>query len=400
MRLLAIAVLSILLIGCRAEKSNDESTRAEDLIKWSMNIHRDLKTFQATCEWKISDGVEQGAASRRIVYQAPDKYRFAAVMPDGKPIRSSISDGKTIVEFGPAPKDGGKRYPAAPLTEVGTEVMRNPLLGGTLLYEWFGGSDNYDNVVNVSHPMFLGRVAEIGGEKAQVVKFYGAFLFGNVEALIGLTSGKVYRLEYDSDAMLARMKNDPRAQGVPQMLRTTETYQDIQFDKPVEPKLFVAEAPKGVDVIDASLAGPDGMPKIGSAAPDFEVVALDGKKHKLSEFKGKVVFLDFWATWCAPCRESLPITEELYKRFADQGLVVMAVSNETKDKVAKFWKENRYTMPVYLDAGSVAGRMYGATSIPLSVVIDRQGKISSGTLGLEEKERTISRLKLAGIKVD
>lgn len=112
-------------------------------------------------------------------------------------------------------------------------------------------------------------------------------------------------------------------------------------------------------------------------APDFTLNTLDGKKVSLKEFRGKVVFLNFWATWCPPCVIEMPAMEALHKRFKDKGLIVMAVnSEEGAAKVSKFIKKKSYTFLVLLDsAGSVSADTYRAIGFPTTYLINRRGMV-------------------------
>ena len=110
---------------------------------------------------------------------------------------------------------------------------------------------------------------------------------------------------------------------------------------------------------------------------------------KISEFKGKVVLIDAWATWCGPCRETMPRVQELYNEFKDQGLEVLAVSNETAPVVSRFLKDNTYTYPFYLDLDGSFGEDYKVESIPVAFVIDKNGNIVfRGHPGDHQKLRT------------
>lgn len=117
--------------------------------------------------------------------------------------------------------------------------------------------------------------------------------------------------------------------------------------------------------------------KNGNLAPDVELVALDGIVQRLSEFRGQVVFLNFWATWCGYCREEMPSMEKMWQEYRDRGFVVLAVSvGESKDKVRDFVKEYGLTFPVFLDPSQdVYGEFNRTNGIPQTYIIDRQGVI-------------------------
>lgn len=125
-------------------------------------------------------------------------------------------------------------------------------------------------------------------------------------------------------------------------------------------------------------------PLEGKPAPDIALTTLDGKEVKLSDQKGKVVLVDFWATWCPPCRESLPHVQELSadKAAAEKGLVVWAVNaRETKDKIEAFVKQNNYTFSVPMDAKGAAMKEYGVRGIPTTVVVGRDGTVKKVFVG-------------------
>ncbi len=117
-------------------------------------------------------------------------------------------------------------------------------------------------------------------------------------------------------------------------------------------------------------------------APDFSLEDLDGNSVTLSGFDGKVVFLNFWATWCPPCKEEMPSMEALYNRFKDEGLAVVAVTSyEGRKKVAKFIKSNAYTFTVLLDSSGMVSREYKAVFIPTTFLIDKNGMVVGKVTG-------------------
>jgi thiol-disulfide isomerase/thioredoxin len=125
---------------------------------------------------------------------------------------------------------------------------------------------------------------------------------------------------------------------------------------------------------------------------DFTLDALDGSRLSLSSFKGKVVFLSFWATWCGPCKEELPSIQALYQKLSGKGFVVLAVDlGEGKAKVEQFVKANNLTFPVLLDGDAAVGSSYGASSIPTNYLIDRSGRIIARVVGFDGVKWTASQ---------
>ncbi|OHD76884.1 MAG: hypothetical protein A2V99_12575 [Spirochaetes bacterium RBG_16_67_19] len=125
--------------------------------------------------------------------------------------------------------------------------------------------------------------------------------------------------------------------------------------------------------------------KEGTASIDFTLSDLSGKKVSLSSFKGKLVFLNFWATWCPPCRAEMPSMERLYQKLKGQGLVVLGVDlQEDAKSVQKFVNEHKLTFPILLDSDGRVGTTYGARSIPTTYIIGRDGSALGGTVGGRE----------------
>ena len=121
-------------------------------------------------------------------------------------------------------------------------------------------------------------------------------------------------------------------------------------------------------------------------ARDFTVSALEGGKLSLAALRGKVVFLNLWATWCDPCKEEMPAMERLWQRYRSQGLVVVALSMDSSGaKVVKpYIEQARYTYPIGLDPKMETASLYGARSVPSTFIIDRSGAIRAIALGPRE----------------
>jgi cytochrome c biogenesis protein CcmG/thiol:disulfide interchange protein DsbE len=123
---------------------------------------------------------------------------------------------------------------------------------------------------------------------------------------------------------------------------------------------------------------------VGKDAPDFSLPNLDDKTVKLSDYRGKVVFLNFWATWCKPCREEMPSMEVLYKNFERDGLVILAVSIDrvtTKKDIPPFVKGLSLTFPVLVDSWGQTDKRYKLMGVPETYIIDQQGVLREKVIG-------------------
>jgi len=122
---------------------------------------------------------------------------------------------------------------------------------------------------------------------------------------------------------------------------------------------------------------------VNAAAPDFEVAALDGTKTRLSDSKGKVVFLNFWATWCPPCRRELDDIQDLRRKMFDKPFVIMAISVDeaSSQDVADFMDRRGVKFPAYHDSSMKIAEQYGVSGFPETFIIDKQGKVVDHFIG-------------------
>jgi len=115
---------------------------------------------------------------------------------------------------------------------------------------------------------------------------------------------------------------------------------------------------------------------------DFTLPLLDGKRITLSRYKGKVVFLNFWATWCGPCRSEMSSMEAVYQKLKSRGFEIIAVNlGESKDKVSAFMNEYKLNFPAALDERQTTGSQYNVRAIPTTYIIDRRGLIVARMVG-------------------
>ena len=127
--------------------------------------------------------------------------------------------------------------------------------------------------------------------------------------------------------------------------------------------------------------------KVGQVAPDFSVEMLDGRTIKLSELRGKVVMLCFWATWCPPCRQEMAhLQEGVIDHFAGKNLVVLPISRgEKRDVVEKFLADNGYTFGVGLDPERAIYDLYASNFVPRTFIINKRGKVVYRVAGYDEE---------------
>jgi thiol-disulfide isomerase/thioredoxin len=149
----------------------------------------------------------------------------------------------------------------------------------------------------------------------------------------------------------------------------------------------------------ARRSGPSFAPRLiqSSPAPDFSLESLDGKTMRLSDFRGKAVLLNFWATWCGPCKIEMPWFVELQNQYAAQGfqIVGVAMDDASKEDIGKFAKDMGVNYPILIGKESVGDQYGGVPALPESFLIGRDGKIVDKIIGLRGKAEIEDAIKKA-----
>lgn len=130
---------------------------------------------------------------------------------------------------------------------------------------------------------------------------------------------------------------------------------------------------------------------------DFTLNDLEGKAWNLKALRGKVVLVNFWATWCPPCRKELPDLQALQDRFKDRGLVVLGITDEEISKVQPFVTEHKMTYPVLLDPGRKVNQLFDIQGIPRSLFYDRNGKLAAQAIDMRTQKQLLELLGRAGL---
>ncbi len=136
----------------------------------------------------------------------------------------------------------------------------------------------------------------------------------------------------------------------------------------------------------------------GSQAPLFELERADGTMVRLEDYRGQVVLLNFWATWCAPCRIEMPLLQSTFESSKDQGLVILGIDfDEPADLVASFGDELGLTFPLLLDPGGKVQQQYKVRGYPTTVILDREGRIQSYHIGVLTDSQLDGYMQIAGL---
>lgn len=157
-------------------------------------------------------------------------------------------------------------------------------------------------------------------------------------------------------------------------------------------RVTLTPAPGG----DGSAEKPEGTPRLrGKAAPAFSLTSLDGKKVSLAQYRGRPVLVNFWATWCAPCKLEMPWFEDLRKQYEAQGFEVLGIAEDdaSKDEIAKAAKKTGVSYPILLTDGKVAPAYGGVDYLPMSFYVDRNGVVVEETAGLASKDEVEANIR-------
>jgi peroxiredoxin len=178
-----------------------------------------------------------------------------------------------------------------------------------------------------------------------------------------------------------------------------------QPGKPPQPYVELAELVR-YEHVQASLDDPQYAAAVAKIEEDnrrrnqadFTLTDLTGKSWTLKQLNGKVVVLNFWATWCPPCRKEMPDLEALYQQFKDQGLVILAISDEDMGKVKPFVAQEKVTYPILLDPGRKVNELFQINGIPKTFVYDRNGKLAAQSIDMRTRRQFLEMLAQAGLQ--
>jgi peroxiredoxin len=131
---------------------------------------------------------------------------------------------------------------------------------------------------------------------------------------------------------------------------------------------------------------------------NFTLADVNGKTWTLQDLHGQVVLVNFWATWCPPCRKEMPDLQSLYQEFKDRGLVILAISDEDPGKVKPFIAANKFSYPILLDSGRKVNDLFQVEGIPKSFLYDRTGHLTAEAMDMRTRRQFLEMLAQAGIK--
>lgn len=217
-------------------------------------------------------------------------------------------------------------------------------------------------------------------------------------------------LIYPANITRGEMPDDEVIQTHPELLEKEQAKEEESHGQPGKTPawfwlvpLFLAVAALVVsfkvlqgDNASASTLSVAAHPVSGGPAPNFTAQTLDGKHVSLADFRGKTVLLNFWATWCPPCRSEMPDMEKVYRERLDKDVVILAIDVQEADvPIQGFIDRFSITFPILMDVSGDIAKLYGIQSLPSSFFIDKQGRVTSFNLGAMNESAIARRIDQA-----
>ncbi len=352
---------------------------ARTLIDQMAKAHAAVTSFSAVVNYSVQQG-EQPAQLRsaKIAYQKPNKARVTTIDPTLKATVTTVSNGTSLFQTISTDTKGYHKGAAASDAKAIAQVMGAGKAGGIGLFPLLATDPNMGKEIlpptltSLSH----GSDETVGGVLSDIVN-----------ASFGPAPDKQIGLSFaigKTDHLLRRINFAQTLQDG-QKVSVTETYTEVQANPALPASTFVFTPAPGMKEIKEAAPAQDAMfdPRLkkGVAPLPFKGNDLDNKPVSLAAYKGKVVLLDFWATWCPPCREEVPNLVKTYNAYHTKGLEVVGVSLDREGdraKLVSYTKENKMPWRQVYDGKywqAAMAKAYGVQSIPFSVLIGRDGKI-------------------------
>jgi len=385
-----IALVALLVFSGQAAQLPD----AEALMKQVDDAHRGFTSLQYEAETtseRIGEGRQGNAPIKSTTLFAsakPGKIRTETTRQGMRFINGS--DGETMWTYEPV----RKQYTITNASALAAETQQSNSPAGPR--------------PNISRKTLREETIEIDGQKydcwvveTRMSEFPVRRPLTDVQIKV---TDVVTTYWIDKKLMIIRQSTNTSKQQIPgrpefQSLQKT-FYRNLKVNEAIPDSMFTFVPPP--DARRVEYIGIREMPTdlVGSPAPDFHVSGLDGKQYSLAEFKGKPLLLDFWASWCGPCRKSLPALEKIYLEYKDQGLVILAINTtESRPVVESFLKKWPLAYPAVLSSeDSDIRQQYHVGAIPVFVLIGPDGRIAAHQIGFGGEDDIRLMLSKIGLK--
>lgn len=390
-------------VGAGEEAAGSMDPKVDAILKQMSSYYAGLKTFSVNVDITLlveAQGMKQEmVTTQTLALQRPDK--MAMVLKNGMMGGTVVSDGKTVSRYIPMLQAYTVTDAPAAIDEL-SQVDPGGGIGmamgafNTAFIDFLTKSDPYESFFKQ-----LKGGEYVGEEDYQGTSTHRVRLKQeDISVDLWIDKGDtplVRKLVPDMSKVFARMGGAAADMLKDMKMSLGITFADWKTNTELPAGTFVFTPPadaKKVESFEAAMGGSapqSDSDLIGQAAPAFQLDLLDGGSFNLADHKGQVVILDFWATWCGPCRQAMPVMEQTASAFKDQGVKLIAVNlQENQSTIQKFLKETNLHPTVALDREGKVAEQYNVQVIPTTVLIGKDGTVQAVHLGnLPDLDKTL-----------
>ena len=384
----ALALLTALLIASPAALGADDVTQdaAHALLRTVSNTYAALTRYHLVADVTASldDGEHDPVTTQTtMAFASGQDGKVRAEIAEGGETVVLVSDGSTVWQY--MPERG------AYTTEDATKLPEGALEGVALgfLQQYILLADAADDAYIVDS-----EVIPLGEREVDTSVLEVSY---KTEVAPPEMHGVVKRIWVDTSSHLIVREqftmHHPTSDGGSVRADRVLNLTLANIGEAVDEGLFTfVPPPDAVEVED------NGSPLVGTEAPDFTLSDDSGKEVSLSDLRGSVVLLDFWATWCGPCRQVMPALQRLHEEYGEDGLLVYGVNSEEVTLVDEFLTQNGYTFPTLRDPRNVASMLYRVEGIPTTVLVGRDGVVIEHFVGAHPEQDYRAAVAAAGIQ--
>ena len=370
---------------------------AEILARVS-HTYQNLKSFDATAQQQtqLTGGGMAQSGEAQITFAMAPGGKFYVAMKASDRDYIMTSDGENTWRYSPKTKQWSKETASAESSDDDEDSAEDSKQA----------SDEHDPVSDarrllVDRYAHLDRLATAARlDRDDKVKIDGDKI--ECYRLILTLPNQAHELTIDKQRFLVLRQVEVRKRlvsNIPVEQRTTTLLKHLDTSAAPDSRFVFTPPPKTTEVSMLILPGEDRPNLTGKAAADFTLKDLQGDKVSLSDLRGKVVMLDFWATWCPPCRRELPTVAKLRASLKDKNVAILGVNDEESSTVKSYLRKHELEFPVLMDSKREVHKLYGARAIPTVVIIKPSGEIAAYYVGERSEAELVEALKGAGLEL-